>query len=160
MPDTSKYELRRANLTELLKERGARTALALKLGVNPSHVSHLLRSPDQQFARPIHEDTAREIEAALGLDPGRLDRQHAGERRAIYTARPVDETPEPTAPAGPVNEDLLEETVRVVVSVATQTHSKLVADKTATLVRLVYEQSRGTGHVDPAFVQQLIKLIR
>lgn len=52
---------------------GAKQQLALKLNMTPPQVSHWLREPHRAGARKIHEDSAREIESALGLPPGDLD---------------------------------------------------------------------------------------
>lgn len=136
------YEQRRENLTRLLSEPGAKTALAIKLNATQAHVTHLLKPPGAKSARPIHEDTARAVETAMGLSPGELDREPGA------------------APPLPQNTALLEESVRLVIAVAAESHAKLVADKTAAIVRLVYEHSLSAGTVDPAFVAQLVKLMR
>ena len=69
-------ELRRVNLERVLSERGrgAKTYLAQRLAISQSHVSHWLKGADVAGARPIHKGTARDIEKALGLEPGALDR--------------------------------------------------------------------------------------
>lgn len=139
------YEQRRENLTRLLSQPGAKTALAIKLDTTQAHVTHMLKAPEAKSARPIHEDTARAIETAIGLTPGELDRE------------PGAAAPPSSAPP---NSALLEEAVRLVIAVAAESHVKHVADKTAAIVRLVYEHSLPSGTVDPAFVTQLVKLMR
>lgn len=135
------YEIRRTNLARLLAERGAKTALALKLGCNQTHITHLLSEPSKPGHRQVHEDVARAIEHHIGLTPGSLDR-------------------EPGASAAPQNSALLEEAVRTVIAAAIEAHAKLAADKTAGIVRLVYEHSLAAGRVDASFVAQLVKLMR
>lgn len=140
------YDVRRKNLTRLLTEKGAKTALAIKLECTQAHITHLLAEPGSRGAREIKEDTARQIELAIGLSPGELDREPgATERRRA------------TPPNDPV---LLEEAVRMVLAAAIEAHAKLASDKTAGIVRLVYEHSVLIGRVDPAYVAQLVKLMR
>ena len=137
------YETRRANLARLLEPRGARTQLALRLGVTQSHVSHLLRPPAQKFARAIHEDMARQIETAMGLDPGQLD--WPGGRRP--------------APVAVLDERLLAASMQAVLAALPPgPNTTERATKAATLVDLVYREARLTGQVDPAHVAQLVRL--
>lgn len=139
------YEIRRENLARLLSEPGAKTALAIKLGVTQARITHLLKPIGSKGSRPIHEDQARQIESIIGLTP-----------------RALDQDPEAPASSSPLQVDsrLLEDSVRSVISAAADAHSKLVADKAAAIVRLVYEHSRTLGRVDPAYVAQLVKLMR
>lgn len=140
----SVYEIRRENLTGLLSEPGAKTALAIKLGVSQARITHLLK-PSGPGARPIHEDQARQIEQIMGLPPRALDH---------------DPNAPPVARGNGDNTALIEESVRAVIAAAAEAHAKLVAEKAAAIVRLVYEHSKPLGYVDPAFVQQLVKLMR
>jgi hypothetical protein len=68
------YETRRENLTRLLREPGAKTQLAARLGASQSHITHLLKPPTAASARAIREETARQIEEIMGLAMGQLDR--------------------------------------------------------------------------------------
>lgn len=149
MTESTKYPVRRANFTRLLNERGrgAQKALADKLGVSESYIGHLKSDPVLTGHRPIHEDTARKIEAAWGLTPGELDRDSMKNHRPGYTPRP---------PGAPLNEALLEDAVRAVLSAS----AKLTADKTAGIVRLVYEHATLNGSVSQTYVEQLIRLMR
>ena len=136
------YEIRRENLTRLLAEPGAKTELAIRLGVTQARITHLLK-PSGKGARPIHEDQARQIETILGLSPYGLDHEPGAQ-----PARAGNDLP------------LLEDAVRAVVATAAQMRATLVADKAAAIVSMVYEHSRAAGKIDPAFVQQLVKLMR
>lgn len=145
MTDKTVYDIRRENLTRLLSERGAKTQLALRLDTTQAHITHMLK-PEGQASRAIHEDKARQIETVLGLPPYALDTPAGG--------------PSPRRPAPVVDEALLEESVRVVILAAAEAHATLVADKTAGIVRMVYDNAKPSGRVDPAFVLQLVKLMR
>lgn len=101
----------------------------------------------------------------MGWDDGRLDwdAENPPLRSAIdvpHNAVPAPASTGERRAVPPVNPELLEESVRMVISVASETHSNLLAEKAAGLVRIVYEHSRTTGHVDPGFVAQLVKLMR
>lgn len=140
------YEVRRKNLVRRLTERGAKTALAERMECTQGFITHLTTEPGKKGHRQISEDIARQAEVAMLLQPGELDRDpDAVDRR---------HTPPPE------NTVLLEEAVRVVIAASIEAHSKMAASKTASVVRLVYEQSLVQGHVDPAFVAQLVKLMR
>jgi len=89
MTAPSIYDFRRANLQRLLAERGAKTALAERLGSTQAFVSHLVRDPQKDNARQIHEDVARKIEVALLLQPGELDNP-PGEISHIHPLQAVD----------------------------------------------------------------------
>ena len=65
MADTV-YDTRRENLRRLLQHRGAKTALAVRLGTSQSYISHAIRDPDDSAARLIHEDTARAMLTSTG----------------------------------------------------------------------------------------------
>jgi hypothetical protein len=151
------HETRRLNLLSRLTEKGARTQLALRLGTNQAHITHLLKPPTAASHRAIREETARQIEDVMGWSMGALDTRE-GEERLVPMPEGIEHTERRAAP--PVDPELLEESVRTVISVASETHSNLLAEKAAGLVRIVYEHSRSTGKVDPAFVAQLVKLMR
>jgi hypothetical protein len=140
------YEFRRRNLTELLKETGAKTALAVKLDMTQPQISHWLRDPKAPTSRPIKEDSARQIERAIGLSPGDLDR-------------------DPDAPARPprsatsVNIELLTETTRAVLTEVGAAKGKQMIDKVSDIVSLAYEHAVTRGSVDANYVHQLVKLM-
>lgn len=143
---TPTEENRRRTLQTLLDERGkdARKVLAEKLGhANQSRISHLLSGH-----RPISEEVATEVEKAMGLAPGTLDK---GAKRPRSAAIELPEV---------VDEALLEASVRAVINAATEAHAKVLADKTAQAVRMVYHQAATVGHIDPMFVKMVIGLIR
>jgi len=87
MSDQDLYTIRRENLGRWVSEKGAKTALAIALGVNPSRVSHMLKA-EGPGSRPIMEDTAHEIERALGKSPGAMDRRPALRRQASERSTP------------------------------------------------------------------------
>lgn len=162
---TTVYDTRRENLRRLLYGRGAKTLLAQKLGTNQTHISHMVRDPDKAGARLIHEDKAREIEDALNLEAGALDKGGPDPvlRTGDGTVAFLQMKPAPAPPPSPADEadlELLEASVRAVITAAADTHSKIVAEKTASIVRLVYAHGKAMGHIDPTFVQQLVKLMR
>lgn len=132
------YDARRANLTELLKEKGAKTALALKLGTTQPFISHMLRDPKEKTARPIHEDMARQIERELGLADGALD--------LPFTR-------------GAPNWALIGQALRLVVQVAAALGTPLNADSAARAVRAVYEAAPQMGGVDSAATRALVEAL-
>lgn len=139
----SVFELRRQNLARLLKESGAKTALAVKLDMTPAQISHWLRNPKQESARLIHEESARAIEKVIGLAPGELDRD--------------PDTPRPAAQR-PVNADLLTETTRFVLS-ESRAGKNTPLEKVADIVTLAYAHAVEHGRLDEAYVRQLIRLM-
>ncbi len=141
--EESIFEVRRQNLLKILETKGARTRLAVQLGCNQSHITHLLQAPGKSGHRQIPEEVARQIEIITGMHEGELDRPPG--------APPLLE---------PCNPQLLEDAVRAVIATAADSHAKLVADKAAGVVRMVYENSVATGKVDPVFVAQLVRLMR
>ena len=61
-------EIRRANLKRLVDASSNQREFADKAGLAPAYVSQMVNG-----TRNIGEKTARKIEAAIGLDAGRLD---------------------------------------------------------------------------------------
>lgn len=79
-------ELRRANVRQLLGERGSLTELSKRMGYrNPSFLSQML-GPEP--TREITEKTARKIEKALGLGQGSLDQPIGYQRPSQAPSRP------------------------------------------------------------------------
>lgn len=154
------HEIRRLNLIKLLSGRGAKTQLATRLDVQQGYITHLLDDPSNPQHRAIREESARQIEQVMGWEAGKLDIDpDSGTRIPSPSTVPAPASTERRA-SPPVDADLLEESVKIVISTATETHANLLAEKTAGMVRIVYEHSRSTGKVDPLFVAQLVKLLR
>lgn len=74
---TSIYDIRRENLTRLLSSEGAKTQLALRLGVTQARISQLLKPSGGEGSRRITTDQARELEQIMGLSSGALDQSAA-----------------------------------------------------------------------------------
>ena len=140
------YDIRRANLIRLLAEPGAKTALAGKLGTTQSHITHMVTTPGKNGAKPIHEDKARQIEAALGLALGELDHD-------------VTRPPEAIAALSPAMDwRMLDDAIQAVIA-AIVAHD-LPANSVAGVARHIYEHGRKASQVDTAFAAQLIKLLK
>lgn len=149
MPNKTIYDIRRENLERLLEPRGARTALAAKLGSTQSNVSHFLRKSGP-YQRLIHEDTARAIETAIGLDPGALD--------WVDGVRPGG-VPRTKGVTGTIDVDLLAQTIRAVVSVAASQGKTPINERLADVVTVAYEHNRSTGRCDEEFIHNLLRLL-
>jgi hypothetical protein len=155
------YETRRDNLTKLLEHKGAKTQLATRLGATQSHITHLLKPPTAASARQIKEETARQIEDAMGLPRGELDRPHQadviihgknGEPTVVVEMKHT--APSPDEPA------LLEAVAAAVLAELERLKVKVSSEKTAGMMRIVYEHARSSGHVDRALIATLVKLIK
>jgi hypothetical protein len=132
------YDIRRENLTRLLEPQGAKTALAIKLGYsNGSRVTHLLNA-----TRPIHEDTARAIENAIGLTPGELDR-------------------EPGAPpvASHIDFDLLIDAVTVAIDYMRSEGLPADKAKATRLSKAIYAYAKEAGSINVAAIRPLLKAL-
>lgn len=145
MTDSPLYELRRRNLTRLLEQRGpgVKQKLALALDMTPPQVSHWLRVPSKATARRIKENSARAIEAALGLEPGALDRNP--EAPPDWTAR----------------DSLMLDAMARVARAVEKTGIQATRSDMLELSRAVYElqQQTGTPPAD-AVVEAMVKLAR
>lgn len=142
----SVYERRRVNLAARLRETGAKQALAIKLDMTAPQISHWLREPDKANARKIAEDSARQIEGALGLTPGELDRDHGA-----LTVTPVQQQP--------VEAELLTATTRAVILEVGKLRGPAIAEKVAGIVTLAFAHAREHGELDYGYVHQLVKLM-
>jgi hypothetical protein len=163
------YETRRENLSRLLKEPGAKTQLAARLGASQSHITHLLKPPNAASARAIREETARQIEQIMGLANGALDRASSGTDLVVSDGKGRVHLIEANDAA--LLEDsfrvvieandaaLLEDSFRVVIEALSVRGLQIPPEKAAKMARLVYEQARATGAVDPALVSSLIGLM-
>jgi hypothetical protein len=135
---TSVYDARRENLRARLEERGAKTALAVKLGVTQPFVSHLLRDPTEATARVIHEDLAKQIEEITGLQPGELDLPFV---------------------RGSPDWGLLATAVRLTVEIASAANQRLSADLAVRAIRAAYETSPRLGGIESESTRALVAAI-
>jgi transcriptional regulator with XRE-family HTH domain len=142
MPNTI-YETRRRNLQRLTQYLGAKTALALKLGITQAQISHWLREDGAQAARDIKEDSARDIEAAMGLTPGELD-------------WPDGKRPD----TAPLDSKLLAQCTSAVLLEAGKSGLTVPGEKVANLVTLAYAHALAhNGTIDQDYVRQLVQLL-
>lgn len=139
----SVYDVRRENLNRLLKEQGAKTQLAIRLGVSQARITHLLKDPDSPNARRITTDQARELEQIMGLSSGALDHDQA---------QPMP----PRGGAPDVNTMLA--VVRSVTTAQQELGVSLDPETTADLVSAVYDLTRPGELVALPTVKQLVKL--
>jgi hypothetical protein len=170
------YETRRENLNRLLKEPGSKTQLATRLGTSQSHITHLLKPPTAPSSRAIREETARAIEEIMGLEHGRLDQPDLVLYRQGHPTQVIEIKKSPARqlaehtdtfmraslqPAAAPAKDaaLLEEAFKLVLESLQERQLQLPADKTAKMARLVYEQGRATGRIDPSLVLSLLSLM-
>lgn len=143
------YDRRRRNLAALLQEVGAKTALAVKLDMTAAQISHWLRAPDKAGARQIKEDSARQIERAIGLQLGALDRDPD---RSVESASPRN--------GRPVDADLLAATTRAVLLEVQAIKGKPMIEKIANVVQLAYEHNSAHGSLDERYIHDLVKLMQ
>lgn len=141
----SVYERRRANLTHLLREAGAKQQLAIRLDMTAPQISHWLREPGKAGARKITEDSARQIEKQLGLAPGELD---------LDTGAKL---PSPSRDAPDLG--MLADVTRAVLHEVGRIKGAPMAEKVAGIVALVYGHTLEHGKIDSAYVNQLVKLM-
>lgn len=152
------YETRRENLTRLLREPGAKTQLAARLGASQSHITHLLKPPSAQSARAIREETARQIEEIMGLAMGQLDKpMQADMSIRAPDGRIVLVEMKHTQQADPAQ--VLEEAFRQVLETLSERDLTIPPEKAAKMARVVYEQALVAGKVDPSLVSTLIGLM-
>jgi hypothetical protein len=165
------YETRRENLTRLLREPGAKTQLAVRLGASQSHITHLLKPPSAASARAIREETARQIEQIMGLAMGQLDQPVKGadvvltdpggqvtlvEAKTKSISQIYSTNSEEDSAIRP---ELLEQAFRLVLDTLAKHKMQVPSEKAAKLARVVYEQALVTGKADPALVLTLINLM-
>lgn len=134
------YEIRRANLRQLMRDWGGPTSLATKLG--HTNGSYLAQLAGPNPSREISEKVARAIEVALDLPAGWMDKRN-----------------EPRQSAG-LDEQTLAKAIRVVTAALDDAGLRPPSNKFADLVSLVYEHARTTGRVDEAHVQRLVRLMK
>lgn len=165
------YETRRENLTKVLQHPGAKTQLATRLGTSQAHITHLLKPPSAASARQIREETARQIEQVIGLEPKALDRPADfvvntanGVMVVEVKKSPRRSTEAFTAPGANVElplahqMSLLEAAVAAVVS--TEGATGLAPEKMAKLARMVFEHALASGSIDRTYVRNLVDVAR
>lgn len=141
-PGKSIYDIRRENLNHLTKEQGAKTQLALRLGVSQARITHLLKAEGPN-ARRITTDQARELEQIMGLSSGALDRDAA--------------QPMPPRGGAPDMNTMLG-VVRLVTTAQQELGVSLDAQTTSDLVSAVYDLTRPGELVPLPVVKSLVKL--
>lgn len=140
----STYDVRRENLARLLEHPGAKTQLAVRLGVSQARVSHMLRDPALPNSRRITTDQARELEQIMDLPKGALD---------------VDPA-QPSPPHAGASAPMMAATVRQVLRAIAEEGATLDADTTADLVAAVCDLTRPGELVPLPTVRQLVRLAR
>lgn len=133
------YDTRRDNLRQLMKVWGGPTSLAKKLG--HANGSYLAQIAGPNPRRDISEKVAREIESKLGLASMWLDQPHAGGAHKL-------------------NDQALADCVRAVATVLRDRGLRPDPESYATIVQLVYDHTKLTGHLDEAFIKKLTELLR
>lgn len=79
-------EIRLENLNRLIAEEGKAAAFARKIGKDPRQVSQWR---GRKGSRNVSDPIAREIEAALGLKRGWMDKDHSSESGASQSATDI-----------------------------------------------------------------------
>ena len=130
-------QLRRGNLRALIAKEGGPSSLAKKLGHSgPSYLSQLANGK-----APITEKVVRKIEHQLGLKDRALDSEGGA------------------LPFAGTDQALIAAAIRAVGEELDRAKAQPGAKKFAELVAVTYEHSVSTGHVDPAYVRNLVKLV-
>lgn len=137
-PERGVYETRRANLRLLVAQYDGPTAFARRCGYRgPSYVSQMLSGH-----RDIHEDTARKIEALLGLPARWLDEARHG---AELAPAPVDST-------------VLGATSTALLALLQQHRIELSDEKLLRVYELAYRDATAKGRVDEDYLRGLLRL--
>lgn len=135
------YDIRRANLRELMRTWGGPTSLAHKLGhTNGSYIAQLA-GPNP--SREISEKVARGIEQSLALPIGWMDKRN-----------------EPGQSAPGLDDTLLTRCIRAVTAAAEDLGARPPAHKFADLVALAYEHAQVTGQCNEAHIKRLVRLTK
>ena len=144
--------IRRRNLQRLLRDRGTKVALAVRLGVSGAYITHLI-TDKQSYQKTIYEDTARAIEVALRLPEGDLDRPHTGDVQGVSVPHfaPVQPTGQPVVDAAPLAQPLSS----VLAQVKTDDQQRL-----ADIVTLAYRHNSAFGALDDDYVVALAQVIK
>ena len=156
------YERRRANLARLLREPGAKRDLAIRLDFTAANISNWLRDPGKTGAREIHEDKAREIERALGLSSGELDRPAASGPALVSVHRKEPEratVPHSVMGGLDVPAPPLAEVASLVLSEVSRRKRNFAPAKVAAILALAYGHAAERGAIDSAYVAALIQLM-
>lgn len=137
------YEIRRANLRQLMTNWGGPTSLSARLG--HSNGSYIAQLAGPRPSRDISEKVARGIEETLGLAPGWMDEAN---QSTISKAPALD--------AG-----LLADAMTAVATVASGVGKKLAPEAMAEVVGLVYEHAQSQGGAqDEQFIKRLLRLAK
>lgn len=136
------YETRAENLKLLAKQHGGQIRLSLKLGFSRAWLSQLI---GRTASRQIHEKVARQVEEALALEEGWLDKAHSPKSIEPKEAKILTLEKALAVVAAQANSDPL---------------SPMPVEKFASLCSLLLEQSRIGGGVEERYVLQLLTLAR
>lgn len=132
-------KVRREALKRLIAEEHGPTALAKRLGnVGASYLSQLASGK-----KPFTEKTARKIEKGLGLPQWTLDTENGA-----------------ALPFAGTDHSLIAAVVRAVGEALEKAKIQPGSTKFAELVAMVYEKAAQAGHVDLAYIQRLIQLLK
>jgi len=132
-------KVRRESLKRLIDQYNGPTALAKRLGnVGASYLSQLASGK-----KPFTEKTARKIEKGLGLPQWALDAD---------VGAPL--------PFSGTDHSLIAAVVRAVGESLEKAKIQPGSTKFAELVAMVYEKAAQAGHIDLAYVQRLIQLLK
>ncbi len=140
-------EVRRANVRQLIGERGGLTDLSKRLGYkNPSFLSQMT-GPEP--TREITEKTARKIEKALSLDPGSLDKPIGYAKAEQSPSRP-----DPDVVA------LVSEVIRMIGRECDAAEVHPSPGKLADIAALVLAASFEQGRPPADHIKQIVNLLK
>lgn len=143
-------DIRRANIRQLIAERGGLTSLSNSMGYkNPSFLSQMT---GPRPSREITEKTARRIEEKLSLAPGTLDRP-----RAAYA--PIQATPV-ASPEHEAAVAMVADVIRFVGKVCDEEGLNLGPAKFAEIVAIAFGDAAERGEPRRDRVTQLVRLLK
>ena len=143
-------DIRRANIRQLIQERGGLTSLSNALGYkNPSFLSQMT---GPRPSRDVTEKTARRIEQVLGLGAGSLDRQ-----KSAYA--PIQAQPDPS-PEHEAAVAMVADVIRVVGLACADEGLQLGPAKFAEIVALAFGDAAERGQPRADRVKQLVRLLK
>lgn len=138
------YEIRRANLRQLVKDWNGPANLAAKLGYKTA--SFLVQMTGPRPVREVSERTARQVEARLGLPPGWLDQQASSAPSG--------------APRQKLDERLLARVMQAISAVLEDSAATLRSDQLSSVTVLAYEHAALAGTIDEDYIKRLVELCR
>jgi hypothetical protein len=143
-------DIRRANIRQLIAERGGLTSLSNSMGYkNPSFLSQMT---GPRPSREITEKTARRIEEKLSLAPGTLDRQ-----KSAYA--PIQATPA-ASPEHEAAVAMVADVIRFVGKVCADEGLNLGPAKFAEIVAIAFGDAAERGEPRREHVTQLVRLLK